>query len=236
MIDPLFVDVYPGDHQCDWATYIEAGPPWHGAIWKLSQGLHLDYAAWVHKQRMLFLSSNRWKRDLFDGFYHYLDLADDGARQAEWFCHIAKQLGGECLPGMVDVERGGQSIKSPSKQLVVNCTSEFCMRYEQLTGRQATLYGGELLRSVGIANVPAGISSRMGAGRSAIACYAPRLPHDLIVRTGTDLEHLMFWQYRGTDPQEHGPIGYPMTAPGCGQVDISACVLPGGLDAIRALI
>lgn len=229
MTQPLSVDTYPGDKPCDWSEYINAGPPWHGAIFKLSQGMHLEYAAWVHRQRFLFLASPRWKHDLFDGFYHYLDLGSTGWRQAEWFCHLAEQVGGECLPGMVDVERGGQAISSPSKQLVVDCTSSFAIRYEQLTGRKATLYGGELLRSVGVAD-------RLGCGRSAIALYGPTLPHDVITRTGTDLEHLMLWQYRGTDPQIHGPAGYPMTAPGCGPIDISACTLPGGLDALRSLL
>lgn len=235
---PLFVDVYPGDRRCDWQAFLAAGPPWHGAIFKLSQGLHLEYAAWALAQRQAFVRSERYGVDLWDGFYHYLDFSSDGTRQADWFCHLMDQVGGEKLGtlwAMVDVERGGQAITDPSRAQVEDCTRAFAARYLELSGRQATLYGGELLRSVGAQN-------RLGCGRSAIALYGAELhgrsegTADLLRRTGTDLAHLTLWQYRGTEPQTVGPRGYPLEAPGCGAVDISALVLPGGLEALRSTL
>jgi GH25 family lysozyme M1 (1,4-beta-N-acetylmuramidase) len=229
-VDPLFVDVYPGDGDKDWPAFIEAGPPWHGAIFKLTQGLDYVYLSWAARQRDAFISSPRYGFDLWDGYYHYLTLHQDGAAQAERFWLYMGKLGGELsgtLPAMVDVERGGQRIMSPSRAQVEDTTRAFAARYQQLSGREATLYGGELLRSVGVRD-------RLGCGRSAIALYGPRLPSAVIQRTGTDLAHLMLWQYCG-DGEGYLP-GYPHEAPGCGRVDISAMVLPGGLDAMRSVL
>lgn len=237
MTDPLFVDVYPGDGPKDWHAYIQAGPPWHGAIFKLTQGLDYAYTTWAQVQRAPFVVHERYGHDLFDGLYHYLTFHQDGSTQAERFWLHVERIGGESagtLWAMVDVERGGQRIANPSRALVEDRTRAFAERYHKLSGRQPTLYGGELLRSVGVTDL-------LGCGRSAVALYGPRLDAghgtiDFLRRTGTDLEHLMLWQYRGTEPQQDGPAGYPMSAPGCGVVDISALTLPGGLDALRSTL
>lgn len=238
MIDALFVDTYPGDPACDWDAFVAAGPPWHGAIFKLTQGLDFEYSAWAARQRSRIAYQDRYAVDLWDGYYHYLTLHQDGRVQADRFWLAMERIGGErsgTLWAMVDVERGGQRIANPSRALVEDRTGAFAARYEQLSGRKATLYGGELLRSVGA-------DDRMGCGRSAVALYGPRLggPHegtvDFLRRTGTDLAHLALWQYRGTEPQTMGPPGYPMTAPGCGACDISALVLPGGLATLRSTL
>jgi len=236
-IDPLFVDVYPGDRACNWAQYIAAGPPWHGAIFKLSQGTRYEYAVWAAHQRELFRNSERFGDDLFDGYYHYLDFAAPGDLQAEWFWGQMGKIGGErsgTLWAMVDAERGGQQIEL-TKVLVEHRIGGFAERYRQLSGRTATLYGGELLRSIGA-------SGRYGCGRSAVALYGPELhaaretTAGFLARTGTDLAHLALWQYRGTGSQVKGPKGYPLTAPGCGEVDISALVLAGGLTTLCATL
>lgn len=238
MTDSLVVDIYPGDPPCNWAAYIAAGPPWCGAIFKLTQGLDYEYATWAAKQRERFVYDSRYAVDLFDGFYHYLTFHQDGRLQAERFWGAMERVGGErtgTLWAMLDVERGGQRIANPSRELVEDRAGAWAARYEQLSGRRATLYGGELLRGVGV-------TSRLGCGRSAVALYGSRLggPHegtaDFLRRTGTDLEHLMLWQYRGTEPQSAGPPGCPMTAPGCGEIDISALVLPGGLERLRSTL
>jgi len=232
-VDPLLVDVYPGDGRKDWHTFAAAGAPWCGAIFKASQGTRYRYDAWLHAERATFAEAagERHGVDLFDGCYHFLDLAYDGVAQAELFVRVVEASGGErrgTLWGMVDVERGGQSVRDPSRALVEDRTREFAARYHELTGRTATLYGGELLRAVGV-------TDRLGCGRSAIALYGATLPADVVRRTGTDHEHLLLWQYRGTDPQTVGPAGYPLVAPGCGTaVDVSALVLPGGLAVLRA--
>lgn len=240
MTAACFVDVYPGDRRCDWAAFCAAGAPWHGAIFKASQGTRYSYLEWLthNRNELRDAVGTRYGHDVFDGMYHFLDLAVDGAAQADFFVKNVEASGGERLGtlwGMLDVERGGQlpAFRDPPLSLVTDRVSRFAERYQQLTGRTATLYGGELLRSVGV-------QDRLGCGRSAIALYGAELhapggsTADLLRRTGTDLGHLLFWQYRGTGEQSVGPRGYPMIAPGCGAVDISALTLPGGLDAMRA--
>src|SRR5689334_19094060 len=45
-IDPLIVDVYHDDGPKDWKALAAAGPPWHGAILKATQGTYYNSAAW----------------------------------------------------------------------------------------------------------------------------------------------------------------------------------------------
>lgn len=240
MSSPLLIDLYPGDHRVDWEAYVAAGPPWCGAIFKATQGVRYSYLEWLthNRNQLRDAGGKRYGSDLFDGMYHYLDLAADGSRQADYFWSAVESSGGEragTLPAMVDVERGGQIVKSITRALVEDRTRAFADRYHQLSGRLPTLYGGELLRSLGV-------TDRLGCARSAVALYGTHLAGadgstvNFLQRTGTDLAHTMLWQYRGTETQEHGPVGYPMTAPGCAAaVDINAVVLPGGLNALRLL-
>lgn len=236
MTDPLFCDVYPGDGTKDWNSFIAAGPPWYGAVFKLTQGLDYEYSAWAGRQRAPFVASPRYGTTLFDGFYHYLTFHQDGAEQATRFWAFMQRIGGE-LPGtmwaMVDVERGGQRIMNPSRRLVEDTVLGFALQYHKLSGRDATLYGGELLRSVGI-------KGRLGCRRSAVALYARELhgsgenTQAFLRRTGTDLEHLFLWQYSSADNSNPVPTNYPTLAPGCGKVDISAMVMPGGIEKMRS--
>lgn len=232
-IDPLFVDCYPGDGTKDWNAFIAAGSPWHGSIFKLTQGLDYEYSSWARLQRMSFTRHARYSVDLFDGFYHYLTFHQEGDVQAERFWLYMERIGGEragTLWAMVDVERGGQRIPNPSRQQVVDRTEAFAERYRVLSGRGATLYGGELLRSVEV-------GGRLGCDRSAVALYGAELHGAgettvaFLRRTGTDLEHLLLWQYCGDGSAQLA--GYPREAPGCGKVDISVLTLPGGLETIR---
>lgn len=240
MTSPLLIDLYPGDHRVDWDAYVAAGQPWCGAILKASQGVKYSYLEWLthNRNKMRDAAGPRYGVDFFDGMYHYLDLGVSGALQADYCWSTVEQSGGErigTLPLMVDVERGGQKAENLTKAIVEERTRSFAERYHVLSGRQATLYGGELLRSVGV-------QDRLGCALSAIALYGPKLAGadgstaNLLARTGTDLDHTMLWQYRGTDSQKDGPPGYPMTVPGTPYAcDVSAVILPGGLAELRAL-
>lgn len=229
-LQPCIVDVYAGDVSKDWATFCAAGPQWAGVIIKCSQGTYYRPPAYA-SERARFLAAAGPEH--VEGAYHYIDLAIDGALQAEYAVVSAGVVHERTLPLMVDVERGGQRIADPSRQRVIDCVSGFADRYHTMTGRRATLYGGELLRAVGVGGL-------MGCGRSAVALYSKELhgtgesTAGFLRRTGTDLAHLALWQYRGTELQTVGPKGYPMTAPGCGIVDISAVVMPGGVAAMLA--
>lgn len=228
MIQSCGVDVYPGDRRCDWAAYIAAGDPWRFAYFKLTQGLDYEYSGWAARQRPLFVASPRYGVSLWDGFYHYLTFHQPGDHQADRFWAMMAIVGGELngtLPAMVDVERGGQRIASPSKAQVEDTTAAFAARYRSLSGRSPILYGGELLRSVGTA-------TRLGCGWSAIALYGPSLPEKIVTATGTDEAHLALWQYHGAGEHSTPPSGYPTVAPGCGSVDISVCVAAGGVASL----
>jgi hypothetical protein len=240
MVTPLLIDLYPGDRHLDCVAFAVAGAPWSGVIAKCSQGTRYRYDSWLRDlvRRFREAAGDRYGVDLFDGHYAYLDLAAPGAPQIDLALEVITASGGAgtgTLPLMLDVERGGQQhAESISRAQVEDVTREASARYHALTGRVATLYGGELLRSCGV-------TDRLGCARSAVALYWPQLDigagtADLLRRTGTDLEHLMLWQYVAADgPITAAPPGYPVTAPGIGRVDISAAVLPGGIEALRAL-
>jgi GH25 family lysozyme M1 (1,4-beta-N-acetylmuramidase) len=203
------------------------------AIFKCSQGTYYRPGAYV-SERAKFLRSAGSRPDHFEGAYHYLDFGIDGAAQADYAVTSAGGRRANTLPMMVDVERGGQRIRSPSRALAEDRVVTFANRYFELTGRRATLYGGELLRSLGIAD-------RLGCALSAIALYGAHLNAQgestaaFLARTGTDLEHLLLWQYREAGGTSAVPSGYPTSAPGAGDVDISAITLPGGIAALHAL-
>jgi hypothetical protein len=251
MIQPLLIDLYPRDHHLDCDAFCAAGLPWAGVIAKVSQGTRYRYDDWLRDlmRRFRAAAKDRYGVDLFDGHYAYLDLARPGAPQVDLALEVIAGAGGEgpgTLPLMLDVERGGQDHPDEiSRAQVEDVTRAASARYRERTGREATLYGGELLRSVGVAD-------RLGCARSAAALYGPRLggrvrdratgllrdetTAEFLARTGTDTSHLMLWQYAAADgAPTTPPPGYPTKAPGIGRVDLSAATLPGGIDALRAL-
>jgi hypothetical protein len=231
-LDPLFVDRYVGDKLGNLKTLMDAGPPWHGFVHKLTQGTYHDESerAWQYRQAML--NHPRYGVDFWDGYYHFLDLNQDPVRQADYFWRSMLKIGGEkqgTIWAMLDVERGGQRM-IPSARRVFDAVRAWAARYEVLSGWKPTLYGGELLRALGIHRAGAPIDL-LGCGRNAIALYGARMTVGVIETTGTDPKHLLFWQYDG-DGEAH-LAGYPREAPGFGPTDISAMVLPGGLLTMR---
>ena len=230
-LDPLIVDAYEGDGHKDWYALAGAGAPWAGAILKASQGRYYSGGTWFARawNEVLAAAPERHGEDWFRGAYHYLDASGNGAGQADYFVGVVEHAGGFIagdLWPMVDVERADQHAGITAAQ-VVDVTSAFADRIKQLTGKSTTLYGGSWLADLGI-------TSRMGCSRLALARYAPTLPAIVYERIGWHLEHLMLWQYCG-DGESH-LAGYPATAPGCGKIDISALVMPGGLDGLRAAL
>lgn len=226
-IDPLLVDCYSPDGPKDWAAFVAAGPPWHAASFKLTQGTYYTDATWVLAQRAHFIASERYGVDLFDRMYAYLDLSLDGVVQCEYALAQEKIAGGALkgtLPLMLDVERGGQRQSSLSAARIVDTASAFARHYFEQTGRRCTLYAGELPRSFGI-------TSHMECDRLAVARYTPTLPHDVVVQMGWDAPDE--WQYCGDGLGFLG--GYPIAAPGCGKIDISVVTVSGGIAALKAL-
>ena len=227
-IDPLLVDCYELDGRKDWESLASAGVPWVGAVIKATQGLY--YRPQWFDQQIRALSTvcpSRNGSTWFFGAYHYLDIGMDGAEQADYFLGAFGRAGVSLTaPGMlwpmVDVERGGQRVPL-TKTRVEDVTGKFAARVLAVTGRTPTLYGGELLASLGITN-------HLGCGRLAIARYAATLPHDVVMRIGWGAPWI--WQFCG-DGEAYLP-GYPSVAPGCGKVDISVLTGAGGLEQLAA--
>lgn len=228
-VDPLIVDAYVGDGPKDWRALAAAGPPWHGAVIKATQGTYYDGGRWFAENWSALELVGRDRDDWYRGAYHYLDARLDGREQAEYFLRVVDRAGGwqtgDLWP-MVDVERAGQRADINGWR-VVEVACSFSRAIVDRLGRMPTLYGGSWLAELGI-------TSRMGCGRLAVARYTPTLPSSVYERIGWAREQLMLWQYCG-DGLALLP-GYPTSAPGCGKVDISALVLPGGIEALRAAL
>lgn len=237
MTDPLIVDAYAGDGAKNWTALAAAGAPWCGAMLKATQGTYYTGGTWFPGAwRMVKLAgvhANRgagWVR----GAYHYLSTTLSGRNQADYFVAALNRAGGWDSTDIlaVDVERAGQR-STISAQGVIDCVSSFAERTRELTGRWMMLYGGSWLRDLGI-------TSRMGCKYLWIARYSGLLPAEAYTRIGWDRNSLAMWQYAGlagggkmepADPAQRLK-GYPFEAPGCGPIDISAVVLPGGIAAL----
>lgn len=230
-VDPLIVDCYQGDGPKDWVALAAAGPPWHGVILKATQGTYYRDTAWLapNWRAVRAAAGARYGVDWFRGAYHYLDARESGTAQADAFLAAIDYAGG-WGPGdlwpMVDVERAGQREVTSSQQ-VIECVEAFVARVRRATGRETILYGGSWLAELAI-------TAHMGCRWLAIARYTPTLPTYVYQRIGWDRASLALWQYCGDGVANLA--GYPRLAPGCGKIDISALVLPGGLDALRGTL
>lgn len=229
MTDPLIVDVYEGDGRKDWTALAAAGPPWCGVILKATQGTYYSGGTWFPGQwRLVDLAGRHAARtppEWIRGAYHYFDLRQDAAAQADHFVSALTRAGGIRQHDIlaVDVERAGQREGLISRR-VIDRVTEFADRVRAHTGKWMMLYGGSYLYELGI-------QDRMGCRYLWTARYTDTLPSVTYTRIGWDLAHLAMWQYCGVAGNGHAEAklkGYPSSAPGCGAVDISAVVLPGG--------
>lgn len=228
MSDPLFIDVYAGDldGKPDWSKLVAAGPPWHGALLKATEGLYYK-PPWFKAQweTVREAAGARFGVDFFRGAYHYLRIGLGAEEQARFFLDFIKDAGGLQPTDLivVDVERANNQPIPPSA-VVVDHVYRFARAVEQATGKQPILYGGELLASLGV-------TSHMGCRALWIARYSPTLPMQIVNRIGWDVKDLAAWQYCGDG--EAYLDGYPHVSP-LGKVDISAIVAAGGGDAALA--
>lgn len=233
--DPLFVDVYTGDHAADWNALSAAGAPWTGVILKVSQGLR--YNSEDDGAHRSWLSTN-WARlaqtNLIRGAYHYLQIAEDGAAQADYYLHCIQRAGGfragDLWP-IVDVETANNG--NPSRQQIIDCTSSYAAQIKKQTGHLPILYGGSFLYDHDV-------TSQMGCGYLWIARYTATLSGAIHDRIGWPSDRLFAWQYRGDEynAQLRNADGatYPDQAPGIGKVDISVLTFPGGLAALKTAL
>lgn len=216
MIDPLIVDAYVNDDvdESSWQTLANAGEPWDGAILKASEGSS-SWGWFVDNWRALHkVTRTNW----FAGAYHYWRASSSSSSQAELFLSMIDAGGGwheTDLWPVVDVESAGNA--GVSKQQVIDGISGWSSWVLARTGRRPMLYGGSLLRDLGI-------TDHMGCGLLWTARYAATLPPSTYESIGWSRDRLWGWQYRGTSPQSSFPAGYPATTP-IGALDTSIMLI-----------
>lgn len=228
MSDPLFVDIYAGDlnGKPDIAKLVNAGPPWHGLILKATQGLYYPGSL---KTRQWFLNNwplarslakDRYGVNWFRGAYHYLSIAQDAKKQAEFYLQMIQMAGGwgkgDLWP-IVDVE-DSDNPKDASEQQVIDSVSTWAETIKKNTGRSCVLYGRSYIKD-------RNITSHMGCDYLWVARYASKLPAETYKDIGWTLDKLMAWQYCGDG--ESYLAGYPKMSP-IGATDISAVTIAGG--------
>lgn len=233
MSDPLLIDLYSGDGLFHLDRLHDAGLPWFGAIGKATQGIRFRYDDWFGWFWKTMHGLSRYGSDFARGAYHYLEFGPSGRSQADAFLAAIDRAGGwgrgDLWP-VVDVERGGQDQHELTRSIVEDTTHEFVGRVREVCGRPTILYGGELVRSLGI-------TSRMGCDLVHVARYSKELPRATYEDMGFSLEQLFAWQ--GVGVEGGGKVAaqweLPITTPG-GHADISAVTVAGGGDAAIAFV
>lgn len=222
--DPIVVDAYENDldGSPDWATLAASGLPWAGAIIKCTEGTYYAPGWFLTNWRQLatFASSmaDRWGRSWFRGAYLYWQRSSNPVAQGELYLSMIEAAGG-WLPGdlwpIIDVEHGNND--GVTKAEVEDEVTQLAYWLAQRTGRKPMLYGGSLLRDLGI-------TSHLGCGMLWTAAYGATLPASYYTSIGWSRETLWGWQYRGTSGNTAVPAGYPTTSP-IGRLDLTAMVI-----------
>lgn len=238
MISPLLVDVSPWQPRPNWAVLEKLGPPWHGAIVKVSEGLSVATAkgdtGWFERnfRAVREVGGDRYGLDWFRGGYHFLRFDIDGTKQADVYLAAIEKAGGFAVGDLwpiVDVELGGE--KHPNHNatalLIEATTLAFVTRVRAASGRPVMLYGNGAMRDKGI-------KSRMGCDWLWCPRYTAELPRTIYERAGWTAEQLVAWQY--TDGTNSELAGHPKFPPGFGPCDVSAVVLAGGIERLRSLL
>ena len=231
MSDSLAIDIYEGDGDYNLDALGAAGRPWVMAMLKVSQGTYYSGGSWLNQ--MWPRAASCWGSRLgVDGFrvgYHYLDIANDGSEQCDYFLEQISAAGG-LGPGdpfvVMDLERGGQR-RPFSRTQIIMCAASFVERVQRQTGLTCVCYGGEYLRDNGIR------LDDIGCTYGWVADYDATLPSSTYRSIGCYIDDLMGWQYCGVESATNIDVhlkGYPWTTP-AGPADISAlCGVGGGGD------
>lgn len=233
MADPLIADYYEGDGSPDLQKLVDAGDPWRGVVLKATQGCYYSGGSWLQRYwpAVRRVGADRYGVDWIRGCYHYADFSLPPKAQADYFLSTVDRAGG-FGPGdviAVDVERGGQRA-TLTKQLVIDVTSGFAEAVHASTGMPIILYGGELIRSLGI-------TDHMRCEALWTARYAPTLPRESYEGMGWALTDLWAWQYAGATGHgvESHLADYPSTTP-AGAADISAVTMEWETTRRRFLV
>lgn len=227
-MDQLLIDVSPYSAAIikpeAWTRVAQAGEPWAGVVLKAGEGAR-DCGRWVREHAVAVREA---KIPL--GLYWYLRLGEPAEVQAEVFARLMAEVAPSIWP-VVDVEEGSGNaafVEQRGPELVRTATEAFVARVRERTGLPSILYTGGWVRGLGL-------RSLMGCEALWLAAYTEKLSarwyeQDL----GCPRERLWAWQYAGFDGRRMlGCLdGYPRTSPVGEQCDISAIVMPDGMQRV----
>lgn len=226
MLDPIFVDLYPGDlhGNPDLLKLAQAGEPWDGVWVKTNQGLKYYDPAWFNKVWKLAHDAgdqtNRSGVSWFCGTYDYADLTADPRTECEFALRQVEQAGGFHLGDLnpcLDME-GNKNPDKPGRHRIEDWINGYAARMLEIHGRRPTLYGNIYLWENGVQGL-------CGCEDLIVAHYLPTLTKNVYERIGVPLTKLRGWQYFGTDGESKPPSGYPIRSPMTSErVDLSEMV------------
>jgi len=209
----------------------QEGPPWTGVSMQCSNGLY-TYADWfgaVWKAAGPGDHNPNYGRSTFRMAYHYFvcvspgstaeEVAANGVKQANIACDAVAAAGGWATGDLamgVDIENGEQPEGLTATDVTGGVTA-FADQVLARTGRRPILYGGSLIRALGI-------TSRMGCAYYWFPEWSPELDWTLVQRAGWDEASTLLWQDVG-DGSPTAPPGYSHITPIGGNLDISTMVL-----------
>jgi hypothetical protein len=249
----LVVDLYPGDlkGKPDWRALEKNSKIGNcevvGAILKATEGISYRYTPWFIKSAETLNSvwADRRGKDRFIGAYHFLQLARDGKKQAEYFVKTMDQGGllyrGDIRP-MLDFEQGGQynffptdcpkdaegryrldklpdAKKREIAKRAMETTRTCAEKIYELTSIRPMFYGRGLLRDLAM-RTDRGYTVeelRMGCVGAVNPAYTKEIPP--MDQYGWPIETVGLWQYGGDGVAAHPKL--PNAVPGFGAVDLN---------------
>lgn len=222
-LDPLFVDLYPGDYGGH--PPIQALVDWEpccGVGLKASEGTYYKPAHFRHYWPLVRAAAGeRYGVTKFRQAYLFSKFDTSGYPQADSLLEQVDAAGGwgdGDLPPCIDAEPGsaGNSNRKASRQRIIDVVSEIAERLIAATGRPCVYYGIGLIRDFQIRD-------RMNCRYLWLANYNATLDRHEYEDLGYTVDDLIGWQYSGA-PGGGKLRGYPYTCPGTGQsaLDLTA--------------
>lgn len=188
----LIVDAaaYLGDVSQEQWQALHDGTEVYGAILKATQGTTYGGGEWFRTQWARVHNVDGYGRTWYRGAYHYLSLAEDGAKQAEFCYAVIRRAGGFDRGGdmrlFLDIERASNPDLLTADHVIAT-TYAFTRRWRQLAGHRPVLYARGLTRDLGI-------RSMMGCEGEWNASYTRTMATTGLVG-GRD--NVVLWQYAG---------------------------------------
>lgn len=231
MIDPILIDLYPGDlhGMPDISKLAAAGYPWCGVWIKSNQGVKFYDSEWFNRLWLLArdcVGDDRRGINWFRGTYDYADLTCDPATECEFALKQIENAGGFGCGDMnpcIDMEETRNPDK-PGRARIEDWLNKYAERMLALHGRRPTLYGNVYLRENGVQGL-------CGCEDLIIARYTLTLPRTIYEDDlKIPLAKLRGWQYAGTGDRTPIQAGYPEHSPLAPSVKVDLTEIVQGLS------